>query len=64
MNNNCGISRALHYVVVFSTSNAPFKFITDQTAVVAGYPNSQDSGSEGPTAEELVQKYMERVRSS
>ena len=54
----------MHYVVVFSTFNAPFKFITDQTAAVAGYPNSQDSGSEGPTAEELVQKYMERVRSS
>lgn len=43
---------------------SPSKFITDQNAVLVRDPNSLDSDSEGPTAEELVQRYMERVRPS
>ena len=34
-------------------------YITDENA--DPNPLNSDSGSEGPTAEELVQRYMERV---
>ena len=57
------ILHVMHLLIVISEIITEYLKV-DQSTLLAGDPSSPESGSEGPSAEELVQQYMERVRTN